>query len=153
MALFLCAASRADGRHATLASVVDDVYRRYAWVAVFSPKPASQWKLLQDESLATLQEIFTSELADAIYQDGVCVERTQEIFSLDFNILFDSQDPQATDLVIEAEQSGQVKVCFRAQEYQLVCVSYIGETVKGKAKISDIFYSGGRSLRQLLEMK
>lgn len=134
----------------TLTSLVSKIYERYAWVAVFSADAENTRRPLQQEALSTLREFFATDLADAVEQDWQCVHRTHEICRLDFDILFDSQDPAATDLTIKAKRQGLVEVCFKGFSRETKCLLYIGRQMQGKMRIEDIKYDSERSLRTLL---
>ena len=144
----------ADERNGSLKAVIDDAYRRYAWESVFSVDSQNFSRLpLTLEKLSILQEFFAPDLAAALKADAQCAKKSREICSLDFDILYDSQDPSATDLVIKSMQSDRVEVCFSDQTKHRTCLEYIGDGRRKKPRIADIIYRDGRSLRMLLGLK
>ncbi|MBK6851664.1 MAG: hypothetical protein IPG93_08630 [Burkholderiales bacterium] len=145
----------AEDRNSSLAALVKDVYQRYAWVSL-SALPGKQGASrlpLKQETLGRLQEFFSHSLAAALRADSECSRKTGDICALDFDILFDSQDPVATDLAIETGRKGSVQVCFNDQANRRTCLSYIGAIENGRPRIDDVIYSDGRSLRQLLGIR
>jgi hypothetical protein len=103
---------RADGD--AFERLVSTVYQRYAWVAVFGIDPIGA-EPLANASQDELRSIFAPELANAIWSDAQCSEEQGEICRLDFDILFDAQDPSgASDLEVKFDvASNDVLVCFR----------------------------------------
>ena len=79
------------------AAVVTKLYKDFAWQAV-----ASQADLFGDDlshqRKETLEKYFSPALADLLVKDAACQTRSQGICNLDFDLLFDSQDPRVTDL-------------------------------------------------------
>jgi hypothetical protein len=153
--LFLAAGHAiAEGRNSSLKAIVEDAYKRYAWVSVFSmEKQGANGLPLKQETLSKLQEFFSHDLAAALRADSECSRKTGEICALDFDILFDSQDPEATDLVVTPVQKGRAEVCFNDQAKHRTCLLYVGVVEGGLPRIGDVVYSDGRSLRQLLGLK
>lgn len=136
-----------------LATLVSRVYERYAWVAVFSVKAPAGAVPLAQARYKELQEIFVPDLARAVLNDAQCAAKRREICTLDFDLLFDSQDPSASDLVVQPGSSDtEVRACFNDATGVQRCLIFRGATVGGSVKVADIVYSKDRSLRQLLGM-
>ena len=130
--------------------VVAWVYRDFAFTVVMS----TYWEnaSLVDQSKETLLLYFTDELASLIIKDRQCMEETNMICNLDFNPIFASQDPGATDLkVAPADESNTVRVQFRYPGGgKTIRVSYEVEKTRRGWRIKDIIYSGSHSLRKIL---
>lgn len=134
-----------------VSNLVSGVYDRYAWVAVFSKTPSSNAVPLALASRAELEKVFAPDLAKAIWSDAQCADKAKEVCALDFDILFDSQDPSARDLTVQADpQSSLVSVCFEISGGSRKCLSFVGVYVKGAPRVADIIYSDKRTLRQIL---
>jgi hypothetical protein len=134
------------------AKVVATLYRDYAWQAM-----ASQWDLfgpgLADENLAKLEHYFTPELAKLLVDDLACKVREQGICNLDFDLLFDSQDPRVGDLNVETTQPGKVRVEFTDPVIRKKNrIDFTLVKVSGDWRIADIFYSlhAQQSLKAIL---
>ena len=136
-----------------LLTVVSDLYGRYAWVAVFSTKPPPDAVPLAQASRNELGSIFVPELAQAIWDDAQCAQRRHEICTVDFDLLFDSQDPSASDLTVQADERGTtVLACFKDGVGVRRCLTFVGAGVGGSTKVADIVYPDQRSLRALLRV-
>jgi hypothetical protein len=137
----LCAAGAGAAQTESEAEVVARLYKDYAWQA-FSTQSDLFGEGLGGESKATLQKYLTPDLAKLLVEDTACEIRTRELCNLDFDLLFDSQDPRITDLEVARLSPGNVRVQFKDPvtdkttriEYKLVMVS-------GKWRITDIIYS------------
>lgn len=137
-----------------LSKLVSDLYARYAWVAIFSITPAPNAVPLAKAKSAELQTIFVPDLAKAIWDDAQCAEKRGEICTLDFDILFDSQDPSASDLTVKSDAHGsEALACFKVAEGASKCLTFVGADIRGSTRVADIVYPGQRSLRQLLGLE
>lgn len=156
VALCLCCESTAHAAaNESEAKVVANLYKDYAWQAI-----AGQSDLfgggLGGQSKASLEKYFASDLAKLLAEDSACQVRTREICNLDFDLLFDSQDPRVTDLEVEKSAPGKVRVQFKDPvtdettriEFKLAMVS-------GKWRITDIIYrkKDEPSLKSILSQK
>lgn len=136
-----------------LVTVVSDLYGRYAWVAVFSTKPPPDAVPLAQASRKELGSIFVPELAQAIWEDAQCAQKLHEICTVDFDLLFDSQDPSASDLTVQAGERGTTALaCFKDAAGVRRCLTFVGAVVGGSTKVMDIVYPDQRSLRALLRV-
>ncbi|MBC3875423.1 DUF3828 domain-containing protein [Undibacterium flavidum] len=140
-----------------LKKMVEASYKEYAWIVVFGVDSTSKSLIsLNQESLVKLRRIFTDELALAIFNDAQCARKTKEVCALDFDILFDSQDPDARDLTIRSKTKQLVEVCFIEQTTKRRCLEFVGVSGNGKKgeQIYDIKYDQtGRTLRKILKLK
>jgi hypothetical protein len=133
--------------------VIAWVYRDFAFDAIMQ----SYWKnaSLIEQPKSTLLLYFTEELASLILEDRRCVKETHEICNLDFDPIFASQDPGASDLKISpADKSNTVHVEFtypgNGEKIRLV---YKVQKTDSGWRIRDIIYSDFGSLRKLLSDK
>ncbi len=134
-----------------LATLVSRVYQSYAWVAVFSISPPRNALPLAQASREELRGIFSPELAQAIWADAQCAQKRGEICLLDFEILFDSQDPSAVELTVRpGSHAGEVIACFKDIEGTQKCLTFLGKAVGRSTRVTDIIYPGHQSLRQVL---
>lgn len=137
------------------ASVVVKLYKDFAWQAI-----ASQADLfggdLAHQRKASLEKYFTSALAELLVRDAACQVKSQGICNLDFDLLFDSQDPRVTDLEVETVASGKVTVTFKdpvSDEQKRIGFNLA--QVSGKWRIADIIYAknGQQSLLKVLSRR
>jgi hypothetical protein len=147
-ALF-CAAIPAHAASTPLERHVTAVYKQYAWTVVFSDLADTP---LEWEGLPGLKRIFADDLARALRADRLCAERTKGICLLGETILWGSQDPIALELTVEAKAPNVVDVCFKNQAAVQSCMSIKGGVERGRARIRDIVYSDGYTLRALLKL-
>ena len=130
---------------------VEKAYKNYSWVAIFGVSMDSKMEPLANEQISVLRQYFTNDLAKAIAEDRRLAESSGGVGNIDFDILFDSQDPSASDLVIEVKNPYEVVACFK-QMHQKKCVTFLGSVESGSTKIRDIWYENGCSLRKLLKL-
>lgn len=134
-----------------LSNLVSGLYARYAWVAMFSTTPPPNAVPLALAKRAELQATFVPDLAKAIWDDAQCAEKRGEICILDFDILFDSQDPSASELTVRGDAQGSAALaCFKVTDGTRKCLTFVGADVNGTTRVADIVYPGQQSLRQLL---
>jgi hypothetical protein len=137
-----CATGAAAAQSESESKVVARLYKDYAWQA-FSTQSELFGESLPSLSKAALEKYFAPDLAKLLAEDTACGIRTRELCNLDFDLLFDSQDPRITDLEVARLSPGKVRVQFKDPvtdettriEYKLI-------TVRGKWRITDIIYSG-----------
>src|SRR5262249_1742437 len=134
-----------------LSKLVSGLYKRYAWVAMFSTTPPPNAVPLALANRTELQATFMPDLAKAIWDDAQCAKKRGEICTLDFDILFDSQDPSASELTVQGDAQGsEALACFKVTGGMSKCLTFVGADIHGAARVADIVYPGQRSLRQLL---
>ena len=137
------------------AAVVAKLYKDFAWQAV-----ASQADLFGDDlshqRKETLEKYFSPALADLLVKDAACQTRSQGICNLDFDLLFDSQDPRVTDLDVTTTSPGQVSVVYKDPvDQKKTQIDFVVARVGGIWKITDVVYKRPDkvSLRQVLSRK
>lgn len=134
-----------------LTNLVSGLYKKYAWVVLFSPSPLTDAAPLTHASRKELEEFFVPDLAKAIWNDTQCKVKRGDAGVLDFDILFDSQDPSASGLTVQTGgEESEAVVCFEVYSGDRKCLLYIGKPINGAFLIYDIRYPEQPSLRQLL---
>lgn len=136
-------------------AVVARLYKDFAWQAL-----ASQTKLfgedLAHQDKTTLEKYFAPGLADLFVKDAACQVKYQGICNLDFDVLFDSQDPRVSDLEITAVAPGKVAVVFvDPASGEKTRIEFKVTQVAGAWKIIDVIYRQPKvtSLKQVLSQK
>ena len=128
------------------------LYRNFAWEALSSDSEVFGG-LLASQSASSLSRFFDARLVQMIREDNACQLRTKEICKLDFDILFDSQDPRVIDLSIAAVSSHVVEVTFKDPvTEEKTQISYTLAKQANGWRITDVVYTKHpqRSLRTLL---
>jgi hypothetical protein len=121
--------------------VVAKLYKHYAWQAFASQRDLFGEGLIS-ESKTTLESYFTPELAHLLAEDAACQVRTRELCNLDFDLLFDSQDPRVADLDVERLAPGKVRVQFNDPVTdKKTRIQFKLAVVGGKWRITDVIYS------------
>jgi hypothetical protein len=124
------------------AKVIAHLYKNYAWQAI-ATQPDLFGEGLAGASKAELERYFSSEIAQLLLADSACQVRTGEICNLDFDLLFDSQDPRVVDLDVQRVAPGGVRVQFKdpVTEKKTV-IEFKLALQQGKWRIADIVYRG-----------
>lgn len=137
------------------AVVVAKLYKDFAWQAV-----ASQRDLfgedLSHQGKSTLGKYFAPDLADLLVKDAACQTRSQGICNLDFDLLFDSQDPRVTDLDVSTTSPGKVAVVYKDPvDGKATRIDFDVARVAGIWKITDVVYNRPEqvSLKRVLSRK
>jgi hypothetical protein len=137
------------------AVVVAKLYKDFAWQAV-----ASQGDLFGDDlshqSKSTLEKYFAPALANLLVKDAACQKRFQDICNLDFDLLFDSQDPRVTDLDVSTTSPGKVSVVYKDPvDGKATRIDFDVARVAGIWKITDVVYHRPEqvSLKRVLSAK
>jgi hypothetical protein len=136
------------------AKVVARLYKDYAWQA-FSIQTELFGQGLGSANKATLEKYFAPDLAKLLVEDTACAVRTRELCNLDFDLLFDSQDPRITDLDVMRVSPGKVRVQFKDPVTDKVTqIDFNLVMASGKWRIADIIYSehSQQSLKKILSM-
>jgi hypothetical protein len=129
-------AKRAENETATVVRL----YKDFAWQALAS-QPELFGEDLPHQPESILRKYFTPKLAKLLVQDAACQRRTQEICKLDFDVLFDSQDPRVTDLEIRLDGKHHVTVDYTDPvSGQKTLIQFAMEQVDGTWKIGDVTY-------------
>jgi hypothetical protein len=130
------------------------MYHDFAWQALSSDSKAFG-RSLASQSARTLSQYFEPRLAKLIADDAACKRRTQKLCKLDFDILFDSQDPRVTDLSIEEGPSNTVEVRFKDPvSYEASLITFTVIRQASAWRIGEVAYmrDGPRKLRALLSV-
>jgi len=136
-------------------SVVARLYKDFAWQALSSQSELFG-DVLSHQKKTVLDRYFSPDLTALFLQDESCQSKTKEICSLDFDPLFASQDPGATDLEIGEAKSNTVPVEFKSSIGSAkVQLDFKMTMIAGAWKITDIIYTGMNkaSLRKILSKR
>ncbi len=135
---------------AALAKEPQDVVAR-----LYQKYPPDAKKVVIEESDAVLRQYFDDELASLIRKDRECEARTHEICALDFDVIWDSQDPAGSHglTVAPPDASHVVRVTFLTSDGAKLALDYrMVQTSRGW-RIADIGYPEGPSLEAMLRGK
>ncbi|MBS1169982.1 MAG: hypothetical protein H6R01_900 [Burkholderiaceae bacterium] len=148
------AAEPVASRKETPVRVVSTLYEDFAWQAVFAiPAPGTT---IADQSRAVLEKYFDSDLASLFVQDAQCRNRTNGVCKLDFDPIFASQDPSASDLTLTPSSVSKVAVefAYSSNREKIRLLYTLKQTAQGW-RITDIQYAnmGNSSLRKILQSK
>jgi hypothetical protein len=139
-ALALCINGSYAARPATEAKVVATLYQDYAWQAITTQSDLFG-EGLASASESRLSRYFSPELAKLLVADSACQAKAREICNLDFDILFDSQDPRVADLDLQRVAPGRVHVRFTDPVTdKKTHIDFRLATVNGDWRITDIVY-------------
>lgn len=120
--------------------VVARLYKDYAWEA-FTAQPKLFGNGLTGENKTTLEKYFAPDLAQLFVADSACEIREQGICNLDFEPLFDSQDPRITDLEVTRLSPGRVQVQFKDPVTdETTRIDFKLVRTGGKWRIDDMIY-------------
>lgn len=128
------------------------LYRSFAWEALTGDTALFGHSLAGQPS-SELSKYFATDLAKLIADDAACQTRSRELCRLDFDILFDSQDPRVVDLRISPGPSNTVAVTFKDPVTdEATLISYSVVRAGNMWRISDVAYKGAgrKTLRALL---
>lgn len=97
-------------------AVIYQLYRDFGWMALFALEGKVARYLggpIAKQSRSVLKKYFDPELTQLLLNEARCkAQRKGELCSLDFDPIFASQDPGATNLFIIAADPGTVLVRF-----------------------------------------
>jgi hypothetical protein len=153
MAIFPVSSVGAGVELAPSRSVVEQLYRDYAWVILFDSPGMVK---LTDQPQQELSKYFTSSLANLINKDHECTRKTGDVCNLDFDPIYDSQDPDgAHQLRIEPEGVDMVHVTFlrRWSSPDVAELQFKMIRMSAGWRIDDIYYKGHESLRAILQQQ
>lgn len=137
------------------ALVVTRLYKDYAWQAMASQTPLFGEDIAH-QNKAVLGKYFSPALTDLLLKDSACQLAYQGICKLDFDVLFNSQDPRVTDLDVTKTSPGNVTVSFKDPvDGHETRIDYVVVQIAGQWKIADVYYwnPDKASLKQLLSQK
>jgi hypothetical protein len=142
------------GRSAELSpgvKVVTELYREYAWEMTIA-EPIMRGSVYEAPR-EKLERYFSAEIASLIVRDRECAERLREICRINFSILWDSQDSGAYDIKIKdggAPDTVLVSYVYPGTGEEVQLTYWVAREASGEAKIADIRYRDGSSLRAIL---
>jgi hypothetical protein len=137
------------------AAVVARLYKDYGWQA-FALQDELFGEDIAHQGQAVLERYFSRELAGQLNQDAECQQRERGICRLDFDILFDSQDPAVADLEVQLLARGKVQVRFaNPKNGEATVILFLAAPTDGQWRITDVLYGarGERSLKRLLQQR
>lgn len=128
------------------------MYRNFAWEALTNDSELFGSGLV-NQPATVLSRYFDPQLSKMIADDAACQRRTESFCKIDFDILFDSQEPRIVDLTIASGAPGTVDVRFKdpVTDKQTLITYTVARQTAGW-RISDVTYTrdGRRPLRALL---
>lgn len=130
-------------------AAVRALYARFAAEAVIDDaKPPS----LEGASPAVWREHFSRALVELWRRDRACVQRSGEPCRVDFQVIWDSQDPVGTTVKLRWDESRRrVVATLRGCDREQGLLAYALVRENGRWRIDDIDYGAGReSLKQRL---
>lgn len=128
------------------------LYRNFAWEALSSSSEVFG-KDLASQSAPSLSRFFDARLVHLLTADTACQIRTRSVCKIDFDILFDSQDPRVVDLRIVAASANSVDVTFKDPVTEKETrITYSVARQSNGWRIADVLYAKNpqRSLRNVL---
>lgn len=135
--------------------MVASLYKAFAWMTLSSSEHLFGKPLVQQEA-TVLRRYFDAALTASIIEDRRCIEKSAEICNLDFDPIFATQDPGATDFSIHPKSDGVVAVEFTyPSSRERIRLEYRMVQTEGTWRIADIWYPGlsDSSLKQILSRK
>lgn len=137
-------------------AVVAKLYHDYGW-ETFAPAsgPGADvfGRPLAEQPKEILSRYFDTPLASAIANDAECVARNGGICHLDFDILFASQDPGASDLGFSITAPDRVVATFTyPSNGEKITIEFRVVQTSAGPRIDDVIYRSlsDASLRRLL---
>jgi hypothetical protein len=130
---------------------VERLYRDFAWEAVID-QPVSTPTFLEQPDAVWLRYL-SPRLVELLRRERDCAARTHEICQLDFDPIWASQDPGATQLtIVEGDAPDVALVTFmHPADGQRIRLTFSLVSGAEGWSIDDIHYQVGSSLRALLE--
>lgn len=150
--LFCCPMLASAAPNGGGAEVVAHLYRDFGWQA-FAIRQDLFGEGLEQQHKEVLGRYFNAQLVDLITKDAACQMKEHGICRLDFDILFDSQDPVVTDLEVQVPAPGKVQVRFaNPVNGETTAIDFMVARTAGQWRIVDVFYGAKqkRSLKQIL---
>jgi len=134
------------------AQVVAHLYRDFSWQA-FATQGELFGESLEQQRKEVLARYFSGQLVELLIKDADCQTRERGLCRLDFDILFDSQDPVVTDLKVEVLAPGKVQVRFtNPVNGEKTAIRFVVARADAQWRIVDVLYGAKleRSLKQIL---
>ncbi|MTW12926.1 DUF3828 domain-containing protein [Pseudoduganella eburnea] len=153
LSFLLCCASPAYAAPVSAeAQVVAHLYKDFGWQA-FATQSELFGESLEQQRKDVLARFFSAQLVELLVRDAECEAREKGLCRLDFDILFDSQDPVVTDLKIQMLAPGKVLVDFtNPVNGERTAIRFVVTNTSGQWRIVDVLYGQKpeRSLKQTL---
>lgn len=134
---------------------VSHVKRIYANFGAEEPGTQSgeRQDTLTQQSESTQLKFLSPKLVNLIAKDKECAEKSEGPCQLDFSILWNSQDPTASDVrILPVRGTKSVIVRYRSAELSTpVTIRYELIMTKSGPLVSDIIYDGTDSLVSILQ--
>lgn len=106
---------------------------------------------INGQSKKTLAKYFDTTLTNLLWKDTKCSARTGMICKLDFDVIYDSQDPDRVSIHIAPTKKG-ADVILNYGENGKRNLTYFFSKKHGVFRICDIFYQEeNRSLKKILK--
>lgn len=135
------------------AKVVAHLYKDFGWQAFASTQDELFGEGLEQQRKDVLARYFSPQLVELLIKDAECEARERGLCRLDFDILFDLQDPVVTDLAVRSVAPGKVQVRFKNPvDGEVTAIDFLVAQVAGQWRIVDVLYGPKpqRSLKQVL---
>ena len=134
-------------------AVVARLYRDFGWQA-FAIQHEVFGEGVTHQGKEVLGRYFSRDLGRLLVEDAACQKRERGICQLDFDILFNAQDPVVTDLELTVLAPGKVLVRFKnPMSREVFAIEYRLARAAGRWRIADVVYGqqDGRSLKRTLQ--
>lgn len=140
-----------EGQSTASAALVSQLYERFP--APLEDTPISAGESIIDQDREVLTQFFDSDLTNLILADRACVAQNGGVCRLDFDPIWDSQDPTAYEFEVHPTKRTEiVKVRVQApRSSEDVELEYRLVQEGGEWRIADISYPEGFTLRELLD--
>lgn len=122
------------------AAVVSMLYRDFAWEALSSDTTFGA--PLAEQPRPVLERYFDSALATLLINDAMCEVRSKgDACNLEFDVIFASQDPSASDLEITSSGTDRVAVSFAYPgNGKKIHLEYVMAHTRSGWRIKDVIY-------------
>jgi hypothetical protein len=138
-------------------AIVYQLYKDFGWSALFNDSDAAKYylgKTIEEQSQDVLSKYFSPELVTLFLQEASCnATRKGELCNLEFDPIFASQDPAASELTISSVENDDVTVQFiyPSNGMRVILLYKIAKFKEGW-RINDIVYPGSSvsSLKAIL---
>jgi hypothetical protein len=132
-------------------ALVAQLYREFAWEVVVE-EPMWRGHAFIEQPRVALARYLDSSLTTLLLADRECERRTQGICNLDFDPIWDSQDPGATGLKVTGTRDPTV-VSVRFRQFPTgneVALSFHVVHTQAGWRVHDVRYPNGSSLLGIL---
>jgi hypothetical protein len=133
------------------ADAIRQLYASYAWET--NDQQATKRTPLFAETPAIMGRYLEGSLIRAVLKDRACEEQVQGICNLDFEPMWDSQDPGGATVEVQATQDPTVvraRILYPSSHETRV-ITYRMRKVAGEWRVADMAGAKWPSLRRLLQ--